>query len=123
MTLETLIEIFDKLDKVTEKLLSVCSCIEIVSQNDTKNMISKIYIKQETIQKLAKIAKQDIRIKQNLLLKERKIIRTVLNKYVGFNDSDKNFQYCTLGTSTWNNVKNICMTEKAHMSTLQNQKI
>ena len=47
--------------------------------------------KQETIQKSAKIAKQDLRIKQNLLLKERKIIRTVLNKYVGFNDSDKNF--------------------------------
>jgi hypothetical protein len=43
------------------------------------------------VQKAATIAKQDLRIKPNLLLKERKIIRTVLNRNVGFNNSDKNF--------------------------------
>jgi hypothetical protein len=47
--------------------------------------------KQDTVQKAAIVAKQDLRIKPNLLLKERRIIRTVLNRNVGYNNSDKNF--------------------------------
>ena len=47
--------------------------------------------KQDTVKKAAIIAKQDLRIKPNLLLKERRIIRTVLNRNVGYNNSDKNF--------------------------------
>ena len=37
------------------------------------------------------LSKQNLRIKPNLLLKDQLMIRTVLNKNVGFNNSDKNF--------------------------------
>jgi hypothetical protein len=47
--------------------------------------------KQDTVNKSATIAKRRFRIKPNLLPKERYMIRTVLNRNVGFNDSDKNF--------------------------------
>ena len=47
--------------------------------------------KKDTMYKTATLSRQDLRIKPNLLLKERLIIRTVLNKNVGFNNSDKNF--------------------------------
>ncbi len=40
---------------------------------------------------LANIARHRRRIKQNLLPSERTMIRTTLNRNVGFNDSDKNF--------------------------------
>ena len=43
------------------------------------------------MQTAASIAKRKLRIKPNLLSTERTIIRTVLNKNVGFNNSDKNF--------------------------------
>ena len=39
----------------------------------------------------ANIARRRLRIKPNLLLSERIMIRTVLNRNVGFNNSDKNF--------------------------------
>jgi hypothetical protein len=49
-------------------------------------------LKQDTVNKSATIAKRRFRIKPNLLPKERYImIRTVLNRNVGFSDSDKNF--------------------------------
>ena len=47
--------------------------------------------KQDTMQTAASIAKQKLRIKPNLLSTEQTIIRPMLNKKVGFNDSDKNF--------------------------------
>ena len=43
------------------------------------------------MQTAASIAKRKLRIKPNLLSTERTMIRTMLNKKVGFNDSDKNF--------------------------------
>ena len=43
------------------------------------------------MQTAASIAKQKLRIKPNLLSTEQTIIRPMLNKKVGFNDSDKNF--------------------------------
>ena len=50
-----------------------------------------VSFKQDTMQTTANIAKRKLRIKPNLLSSERTMIRTVLNKNVGFNDSDKNF--------------------------------
>ena len=47
--------------------------------------------KQDTVNKSANIAKRKLRITPNLLPKERYVIRTVLNRNVGFNNSDKNF--------------------------------
>ena len=47
--------------------------------------------KLDALQTTANIARRKLRIKPNLLSTERTIIRTVLNKNVGFNDSDKNF--------------------------------
>jgi hypothetical protein len=47
--------------------------------------------KSDTIQTAASIATRKLRIKPNLLSTERTIIRMVLNKNAGFNDSDKNF--------------------------------
>ena len=41
--------------------------------------------------KTANLSRLYILIKPNLLLNERLMIRTVLNKNVGFNNSDKNF--------------------------------
>jgi hypothetical protein len=87
--------------------------------------------KQDTVKKAATIAKQDLRIKPNLLLKERKIIRTVLNRNVGFNNSDKNFGpvlysrdlYLDQCKKHLYDGKNICTTVKARMNTRQNQKI
>jgi hypothetical protein len=43
------------------------------------------------MQTAANITRRRLRIKPNLLSTERRIIRTVLNRNVGFNDSDKNF--------------------------------
>mmetsp|Transcript_40948 Transcript_40948/g.85450 ORF Transcript_40948/g.85450 Transcript_40948/m.85450 type:complete len:573 (-) Transcript_40948:730-2448(-) len=50
-----------------------------------------VSFKRDTMQTAANIARRKLRIKPNLLPSERMIIRTVLNKNVGFNDSDKNF--------------------------------
>jgi hypothetical protein len=50
-----------------------------------------VSIKQDTMQTIASIAKRRLRIKPNLLSSEQIMIRTVLNKNVGFNDSDKHF--------------------------------
>ena len=47
--------------------------------------------KKDTMDMTANFSKQNLRIKPNLLLKDQLIIRTVLNKNVGFNNSDKNF--------------------------------
>ena len=47
--------------------------------------------KRDTMNTTAQIAKKGLRIKPNLRFDERCMIRTVLNKNVGFNDSDKNF--------------------------------
>jgi hypothetical protein len=48
--------------------------------------------KKDTMLKQANLSRLlDILIKPNLLLNERLMIRTVLNKNVGFNNSDKNF--------------------------------
>ncbi len=52
---------------------------------------SIVSFKQDTMQTTSSIAKQRLRIKPNLLSSERIIIRTVLHKNVGFNDSDKHF--------------------------------
>ena len=45
--------------------------------------------KRDTMQTAASIAKRKLRIKPNLLSTERTMIRTMLNKKVGFNISDK----------------------------------
>jgi hypothetical protein len=50
-----------------------------------------VSFKQDTMQTTANIARRRLRIKPNLLSSERMVIRTVLNRDVGFNDSDKNF--------------------------------
>jgi hypothetical protein len=50
-----------------------------------------VSFKQDTMQTTANIARRRLRIKQNLLPSERTMIRTTLNRNVGFNDSDKNF--------------------------------
>ena len=50
-----------------------------------------VSFKQDTMQTTTNIARQRLRIKPNLLSSERMVIRTVLNRDVGFNDSDKNF--------------------------------
>jgi hypothetical protein len=47
--------------------------------------------KRDTVNKSANIAKRRLRIKPNLLPKERYTLRMVLNRNIGFNNSDKNF--------------------------------
>ena len=47
--------------------------------------------KRDTMDTTTQLAKKGLRIKPNLRFDERCMIRTVLNKNVGFNDSDKNF--------------------------------
>jgi hypothetical protein len=49
------------------------------------------YFNQDTVQMSVTIAKQDLRIKPNLLLEKQKVIRTALNRNVEFNHSTKNF--------------------------------
>jgi hypothetical protein len=43
------------------------------------------------VNKAANIAKRRLQIKPNLLPKEQCMLRTALNRNVGFNNSDKNF--------------------------------
>jgi hypothetical protein len=50
-----------------------------------------VSFKRDTMQTAANIARRRLQIKPNLLLSERIMIRTVLNRNVGFNNSDKNF--------------------------------
>ena len=50
-----------------------------------------VSFKQDAMQTAANIAGRKLRIKPNLLASARIMTRTVLNKYVGFNGSDKNF--------------------------------
>ena len=47
--------------------------------------------KQDTMQTADNIAGRRLRIKPNLRSSERRVVRTVLNKNVGYNDSDKHF--------------------------------
>jgi len=72
----------------------------LLISNELKKVLSKtpkfrptpnVVKSSDTMEVATNIAKRKLRIPQNLLPSERKSFRTVLNKNVGFNNSDKNF--------------------------------
>jgi hypothetical protein len=70
--------------------------------------------------KTATIAKQDLKIRQSLLLKEQKLICTVLNRNVAFSNENNNF--CPVLPS-FNNAKSICAMSRLISGTRQSQRI